>query len=114
MVNFQPYYGASYGMNPYAGYSPYGATNPYGNYGYGSSMGYGGLPSTGYSPYGMNPYAQAGQSLANGLVSILQVLRNLKDGGGQNSTAASGGSDKTNQAKAADSQWQQCKGCSKS
>lgn len=105
----QPYYGASYGINPYAGYNPYSTTNPYG-----SSMGYGGLPNTGYSPYGMNPYAQMGQSLANGLTAIFQALRNLKDGGGQNSTASSGGSDKTSQAKAADSQWQQCKGCSKS
>lgn len=105
----QPYYGASYGMNPYAGYSPYSMSNPYGSNPYGINGSYGSLPNTGYSPFGMNPYTQAGQSLANGLTLIFQALRNLKDGGGQNSTASSGGSDTTNQAKAADNQWQQCK-----
>ena len=98
----QPYYGASYGMNPYAGYNSYGMSNPYGASPYGINGSYGGLPNAGYSPYGMNPYAQAGQNLANGLTAIFQVLRNLKDSGGLNKATS----------KAADDQWQKC-GCSK-
>lgn len=111
--NFTMPYGAPYGANPYAGYNPYGMSNPYGASPYGMNGSYGGLPNTGMSPYGMNPYAQAGKMIGDGLALIVQTLRNLKDGGGQNSTAGSGNPNKASQAKAADDQWQKC-GCSKS
>ncbi len=112
MVNFQPYYGAAYGMNPYGGYSPYGMSNPYG-----SSMGYSPYGSSmGSSPYGYNNPMQANmQSLAKGMTMILQNLPSLfgrKNNNGDGQTAAAK-PDKATQAKTADEQWQNC-GCSKS
>ncbi len=113
----QPYYGASYGMNPYAGYSPYGMSNPYSASPYGMNGSYGGLPNTGYSPYGYNPMQStyAGiQSLANGANMIVQALASLRNNrSNDGATQGSANQNKATQAKAADDQWQKC-GCSKS
>ena len=107
MVNFQPYYGAAYGMNPYGGYSPYGMSNPYG-----SSMGYSPYGSSmGSSPYGYNNPMQANmQSLAKGMTMILQNLPSLFGRNRQDSSQSQASSSKPDKAQA-NNEWSKQDGC---